>query len=125
MKLSKPSIARTLQIVLLFTAMFSSMGGPALAPALPSIKATFATLPDIEFWTKALVAITGLFSALGILIGIKFIGLFMSPFIFQPILAHLGYHIMFRFAGGFMLFAACVIWTLKFKEQNEKQEVLS
>jgi MFS family permease len=45
--------------------MFSAMGGPALAPALPAIKAAYAPVPHIEFWTKTLLAVTGLFSAVG------------------------------------------------------------
>ena len=65
MGLSEKSTAQVLQITLLFTAMFSAMGGPALAPALPAIKTAYQTIPDIEFWTKVLVAITGLFSAVG------------------------------------------------------------
>lgn len=54
-----------LAIVLLATAMFSAMGGPALAPALPSIRVAYAHIPQIEFWVKILIAITGLFSAIG------------------------------------------------------------
>lgn len=54
-----------LQTLLLCTAMFSAMGGPALAPALPAIQAAYHDIPNIEFWTKALVAISGLFAALG------------------------------------------------------------
>ena len=54
-----------LTTVLLATALFSSMGGPALAPALPAIRAAYGDVHQIEFWTKMLIAISGLFSALG------------------------------------------------------------
>jgi MFS family permease len=56
---------KKLRIALLVTAMFAVMGGPVLAPALPAIKAAYHTTPDIEFWAKTLIAITGLFSAIG------------------------------------------------------------
>lgn len=59
------SSIRTLQAVLLCTAMFSAMGGPALAPALPAIKATYSQIPHIEFWVKMLVAVSGLFATVG------------------------------------------------------------
>ena len=55
----------SLSLILLTTAAFSSMGGPALAPALPAIKAAYAEIPNIEFWTKLLLSVSGLFSALG------------------------------------------------------------
>lgn len=58
-----PSIR--LKVVLLATAMFSVMGGPALAPALPSIKAAYPHINNIELWVKILVAISGLFAAIG------------------------------------------------------------
>lgn len=55
----------SLPLILLTTAAFSSMGGPALAPALPAIKAAYSEIPDIEFWTKTLLSVSGLFSAIG------------------------------------------------------------
>lgn len=55
----------SLPLILLTTAAFSSMGGPALAPALPAIKAAYADIPNIEFWTKTLLSVSGLFSAIG------------------------------------------------------------
>lgn len=58
-------ISPLLRPLLLMTAMFAAMGGPALAPALPFIKASYHGLPDIEFWTKWLVGISGLFAAVG------------------------------------------------------------
>jgi len=45
--------------------MFAAMGGPALAPALPAIKEACHEIPNIEFWTKSLVGISGLFAAMG------------------------------------------------------------
>ncbi len=56
---------RLLTTVLLATALFSAMGGPALAPALPAIRAAYADVHQIEFWTKMLIAVSGLFSAVG------------------------------------------------------------
>lgn len=57
-----------LALVLLFTAMFASMGGPMLAPALPGIRDTYVEVPHIEFWCKKLIAVTSLFSAIGALL---------------------------------------------------------
>lgn len=54
-----------LPVVLLAAALFSSMGGPALAPALPAIRLAYHDVVHIEFWTKMLVAVSGLFSAIG------------------------------------------------------------
>jgi MFS family permease len=61
----KDKLSPLLRPLLLITAMFAAMGGPALAPALPEIKATYHAIPDIEFWTKWLVGISGLFAAIG------------------------------------------------------------
>ena len=61
----KTRISPLLKPLLLFTAMFAAMGGPSLAPALPAIKEAYHEIPDIEFWTKWLVSISGLFAAMG------------------------------------------------------------
>lgn len=61
----KPRISPLLKPLLLSTAMFAAMGGPALAPALPAIKEAYHEIPNIEFWTKWLVGISGLFAAMG------------------------------------------------------------
>lgn len=58
-------ISPLLKPLLLSTAMFAAMGGPALAPALPAIKEAYHEIPNIEFWTKWLVGISGLFAAMG------------------------------------------------------------
>lgn len=56
---------KNLKLTLLATALLSAMGGPILAPALPAIKESYYFIEHIEFLTKILIAISGIFAAIG------------------------------------------------------------
>jgi MFS family permease len=67
------------------------------------------SMPHVNVVMATIIPPRSVGRALGFLAGCKFLGLFASPLIMQPVLAASGYRDMFRFAGVLLFLGAVLL----------------